>query len=214
MHGGSIAAESALGEGTTFIVTVPLGSAHVPAGQIGESNTFVRSSTRANPYVEEALQWLPDEDHSDRVQRDDDHRPRVLVADDNTDMRQYLVRLLADRYSTEAVADGEAALARARKQPPDLIVTDVMMPRLDGFGLVRELRADPRTRYIPVMMLSARAGEESRIEGMAAGVDDYLAKPFSAVELLARVGARLQLARLRREPAEVLHEADRRTDDF
>ena len=112
------------------------------------------------------------------------------------------------------MADGEAALAAARRQPPDLVLTDVMMPRLDGFGLLRELRADPRTRDVPVIMLSARAGEESRVEGMEAGADDYLVKPFSARELLARVGAHLQMARMRREAAEALREADRRKDEF
>jgi len=226
LHRGSITAESAIGEGTTFIVTVPLGSAHLPSDQIGESNTLASVGTGAAPYVEEALRWLPTDDdgnrdlaselpvHYDTPSAPAAHRPRVLVADDNSDMRQYLVRLLADRYETEAVTDGEAALATARKRPPDLIVTDVMMPRLDGFGLVRELRADPRTRHVPIMMLSARAGEESRIEGMAAGVDDYLTKPFSARELLARADAHLQMARIRSEAAEVLHEADRRKDDF
>lgn len=233
LHGGSIAAESAVGEGTTFIVTLPFGSAHLPPDRIGEASTLAASGAGASPYVEEALRWLPDENHGVSnfasalpayyetqlvtavgMQRNEARRARVLVADDNADMRQYLVRLLADRYEAYAVVDGEAALATARTRPPDLIVTDVMMPRLDGLGLVRALRADSRTQNIPIMMLSARAGEESRIEGMAAGVDDYLTKPFSARELLARVDAHLQMARLRREAADVLQEADRRKDDF
>ena len=108
-----------------------------------------------------------------------DDRPRVLVADDNADMRRYLVRLLAEHYRVKAVADGEAALASVR-QALDLVLTDVMMPKLDGFGLLRELRADPGTRELPVILLSARAGEESRVEGLHAGADDYLIKPFSA----------------------------------
>jgi CheY-like chemotaxis protein len=95
-------------------------------------------------------------------------RPLVLLADDNADMRHYLARLLAERYAVAAVADGAAALAAARKRIPDLVLTDVMMPRLDGFGLLRELRAHPDTREVPVIMLSARAGEESRVEGMEA----------------------------------------------
>jgi PAS domain S-box-containing protein len=141
----------------------------------------------------------------------DGDRPLVLVADDNADMRQYLVRLLAERYEVRAAADGEAALAAARERPPDLVLTDVMMPRLDGFGLLCELRADPRTRNAPVIMLSARAGEESRVEGMGAGADDYLVKPFSARELLARVGAHLQMARMRREAeAQVRRDRERR----
>jgi PAS domain S-box-containing protein len=125
----------------------------------------------------------------------------VLVADDNADMRQYLGRLLGEAYEAEVVADGEAALAVARDRPPDLVLADVMMPVLDGFGLLRALRADPRTRPVPVVLLSARAGEESRVEGLAAGADDYLIKPFSARELLARVSTHLEMARVRREAA-------------
>jgi len=126
------------------------------------------------------------------------------LADDNADMRHYVVRLLSEHHQIEAVPDGEAALAAARERPPDLILTDVMMPRLDGFGLLRELRADPRTRNVPVIILSARAGEESRVEGMKAGADDYLSKPFSARELQVRVMAHLQSARMRREASEAL----------
>ena len=137
-------------------------------------------------------------------------RPRVLVADDNADMRRYIVRLLAGQYTVEAVTDGAAALASVRRQPPDLILSDVMMPRLDGFGLLRELRADPRTASVPVVLLSARAGEESRVEGVQAGADDYLVKPFSSRELLARVSAHLQMARLRREANESLRASEER----
>jgi PAS domain S-box-containing protein len=125
----------------------------------------------------------------------------VLVADDNADMRQYLGRLLGGSYELEAVADGKAALSAARQRPPDLLLADVMMPELDGFGLLRELRGDPLTRTVPVILLSARAGEESRVEGLAAGADDYLVKPFNARELLARVGAHLEMARVRRDAA-------------
>jgi PAS domain S-box-containing protein len=132
------------------------------------------------------------------------------VADDNADMRQYLVRLLAGQYEVQEAADGAAVLTAARERPPDLILADVMMPRLDGFGLLRELRADPRTGGLPVILLSARAGEESRIEGLGAGADDYLVKPFSARELLARVGAHLQLARVRREADEALRQSEER----
>ena len=137
----------------------------------------------------------------------DDARPLVLIADDNADMRQYLARLLAGRYGTEVAADGEMALAAVRRRVPDLILTDVMMPRLDGFGLLQRLRQDPETRHVPVIMLSARAGEESRVVGMEAGADDYLVKPFSARELLARVSGHLQMARLRRETSEALEES-------
>ena len=119
-------------------------------------------------------------------------------------MRDYVQRLLQGRWTVEAVGDGLAALARAREQPPDLILTDVMMPGLDGFALLKALRADESTKGIPVILLSARAGEDSRIEGLDWGADDYLVKPFSAQELVARVGSHLKLRALRKEGEELL----------
>jgi PAS domain S-box-containing protein len=133
-----------------------------------------------------------------------------VLADDNSDMRAYLRELLSHSYAVEAVADGEEALAAVRREPPDLILCDVMMPRLDGFALLKALRADETLRAIPVILLSARAGEEARIEGLSAGADDYLAKPFSARELTARVTAHLELARVRREATAALRESEER----
>ena len=226
LHGGSISATSEVGRGTTFTVSIPLGSQHLPRDQVGSERTAAKPTTSANPFVEEALRWLPDSDqrpatgselpsleHEATVpalspQRLEDDRPLVLVADDNADMRQYIVRLLGQHYRTEAVPDGEAALAAARARTPDLVLTDVMMPRLDGFGLLQALRADPRTSDVPVIMLSARAGEESRIEGMQEGADDYMVKPFSARELLARVTAHLKMARIRRESSAAIQASE------
>jgi PAS domain S-box-containing protein len=230
LHGGSIIAESVVGEGTTFTITVPLGSSHLPPDQIGEGRTAASTGSGATPYVEEALRWLPDEDRAQNGGRSElpayhealptphrrpepdgeDDRPRVLVADDNADMRQYVARLLAEQFRVEVVPDGEAALSAARDRPPDLVLTDVMMPKMSGFGLLKELRADPRTGGLPVIMLSARAGEESRVEGMEAGADDYLVKPFGARELLARVTAHLQMARLRRESERAVRDSESR----
>src|SRR5262249_2983748 len=122
---------------------------------------------------------------------------------------------------SEAAADGQAALERIQSCPPDLVLSDVMMPRLDGFGLLAAIRGDERTRGLPVILLSARAGEEARIEGLRAGADEYGGEPFSARELLARVGSQLALARLRDETGQALadserrlREADRRKDEF
>jgi PAS domain S-box-containing protein len=136
---------------------------------------------------------------------------RVIVADDNRDMRAYLRELLAPVYAVETAADGEQALDAARARRPDLILTDVMMPRLDGFGLLASVRRDESLRSVPVVLLSARAGEEARIEGFDAGADDYLTKPFAARELVARVGAALELSRMRRLSEEGLR---RRTAQF
>jgi PAS domain S-box-containing protein len=218
LHGGTISADSVFGEGTTFTIAVPLGHAHLPSDRIGASRAPDSTATGAAPFVEEAMRWLPDEEESDaetgrtfaRLETlpvpalasgadPEDRRPVVLVADDNADMRQYIARLLGERYQVDAVADGAAALEAVHRRTPQLVLTDVMMPHLDGFGLMRALRADARTRDVPVIMLSARAGEESRVDGMEAGADDYLIKPFSARELLARVASHLQMARMRRD---------------
>jgi light-regulated signal transduction histidine kinase (bacteriophytochrome) len=129
-------------------------------------------------------------------------------------MRDYVRRLLAERYEVVAVPDGLAALAAAQENPPDFVLTDIMMPRLDGFGLLRELRSNPQTRTTPVVLLSARAGEESTVEGLNAGADDYLAKPFSAQELLARIRTHLELARVRREWANEIEKSNKELESF
>jgi PAS domain S-box-containing protein len=217
LHGGSIRAESTYGRGSTFIVTVPLGSAASAGDRDAAGAAAAPLRATAGPYVAEAIRWLPSEESDEGGGTRDGRaihpssllphpsgaagRPRVLVADDNGDMRQYLGRLLSASYEVEEVADGPAALAAARSRAPDLVLADVTMPGLDGFGLLSALRADPGTKAVPVVLLSARAGEESRVEGLAAGADDYLVKPFGARELLARVGAHLEMARVRREAA-------------
>jgi len=215
LHSGSVAVDSRVGVGTTFEISVPLGHAHLPEERIGAGRPLSAPVSSARAYVQEALRWLPDSKTSAQVsgiepaaatalrsggtQSGELRTDRVLVADDNADMRAYVRELLESRYEVEAVADGVAALEAARRSIPDLIVSDVMMPRMDGVEMLRILRADPALRDVPTILLSARAGEESVIEGLEAMADDYLVKPFSARELLARVGGQLQLARLRRE---------------
>ena len=214
LHGGTVTADSAVGVGTTFTVTLPYGTAHLPADQLVPATPDAPAVSRAAaPFLSEALRWLPAADPAEgpvdaaagpQDGQDGPAAPagRVLVADDNADMRDYLVRLLAPRYTVTAVGDGQEALEAARAAPPDLLVSDVMMPRLDGMELLAELRADPRTSRVPVLLLSARAGEEAAVEGLAAGADDYLVKPFAAQELFARVGAHVHLGRARREAEE------------
>ena len=213
LHGGAISADSVPDGGTTFRVGVPKGNGHLPPDKISKAETSAEVSTRGNMFVQEALRWLPDtkprvgEDHPlSRPETDRGEGPalalpsgHVLIADDNADMRGYLARLLEPYWSVEAVPDGAAALSAAVRQRPDLILTDVMMPRMDGFELLRRLRNDVRTSSIPVLMLSARAGEDARVEGLQQGADDYLIKPFSARELIARVTGLLTQARARKQ---------------
>jgi len=198
LHGGKISVESRPGEGSAFEVRIPLGRGHLPDARVREDAAPTHPRA-AQAYIEEAMRWLPGADEVVRVDRaaNGADAPRILVADDNADMREYLGRVLGERYRVELVNNGASALAAARRAPPDLLLTDVMMPELDGFELLAAVRADPALRELRVMMLSARAGEESRSEGLEAGADDYLVKPFSARELLARVDAQLVRAELR-----------------
>jgi len=201
LHRGSIDVASEMPGGSRFTVRIPKGRAHLPAESITTHGAAHAIPIR-DAFVEEALRWSPDE-HAAAVPRGPhDGDAHVLVADDNADMREYLQRLLGERWQVTVAVDGQDALERAREIRPDLVLTDVMMPRLDGFRLLEALRAEATLASVPVVMLSARAGEEARIEGIEAGADDYLVKPFSARELIARVSKMLQASRLRREVEE------------
>jgi PAS domain S-box-containing protein len=202
LHGGSVSVESEVGKGTTFTVTIPRGSAHLP-----QDRTSPATPTSTQNYVEEAAGWLGDAEVTPLDEHADTH---ILVADDNADMRTYVARLLRPLGSVETVKDGREALAAIARRMPDLVISDVMMPNLDGIGLVRALRDDARTRTLPILLLSARAGEDSRVEGDGLGADGYIVKPFVAHELVARVRTQLQLARQRREHAQALAESEER----
>jgi PAS domain S-box-containing protein len=213
LHGGSVHVESTVGAGSAFTVTIPLGKEHLPAERIQAAQPLASTKSQAKAYVEEAQQWVGDgtEAAADAARRSPVSSPEpmpatkrelIVLADDNADMRQYLTRLLNDRYEVHAVADGHQALEAARELRPSLVLADVMMPRLDGFGLLRTIREDSTLAGTPVILLSARAGEESRVEGLEADADDYLIKPFAARELLARVAAHVKMNNLRRETAE------------
>ena len=207
LHGGSIRAHSVQGQGTNFIVSIPFGKSHLPSDKIQATRKLDSTAIAAKAYVEEALRWLPQsvpagftndlmEPHASPS---DMKKRRVLVADDNADMREYIRNLLESYYEVEAVSDGEAALGAMRFHPPDLVISDIMMPRMDGLELLRQIRSDLALRAIPIILLSARAGEEARIEGLERGADAYLVKPFSARALLAQTESNLKLADLRKE---------------
>ncbi len=218
LHGGTIAVASTIGQGTTFTVTLPAGASHLPPERIGRGRTVASTAAAAQSFVEEALRWLPGGGADEAAFAPGAQAPtglstqgaRVLLADDNADMRDYVARLLGAYWEVETVADGEAALAAARRQRPELVLSDVMMPRLDGFGLLSALRDDPALRAVPIILLSARAGEESRVGGLDAGADDYLVKPFSARELIARVHSHIELARSRSAAARRIEESEQR----
>ena len=209
LHGGTIGVSSVFGEGTRFDVDLPFGQAHLPQDRIeGVPDSAADRQRMGAAFVEEALRWLPDEQDPPCAPARDDAapqdrreavRPRILIADDNNDMRAYLKSLLEPHAEVRACADGEAAFAQLLADPPDLLVSDVMMPKLDGFGLIARIRASEALRLLPVMLLSARAGEEAKVEGLQAGADDYLVKPFSANELLARIRTQIALGRERRQ---------------
>ncbi len=198
LHGGDVAVASEPGQGSTFTVRI---ARHAPGGfeDAAPRDSVTRHVAAA---LEEASRWVADSS-PDSVPAEASGRPRILVADDNQDMRAYVRRLLERSYAVETAEDGEAALALATARPPDLVVADVMMPRLDGLALVGRVRADPATSLVPVILLSARAGSEAGVEGLQAGADDYVVKPFAEQELLARVAANLRAATARREALEL-----------
>ena len=221
LHGGKVSVESEPQGGSAFTIRIPFGTAHLPRDRIGVGATLASTATQAEAYIEEALRWLPDigelvaldstsrhsplarppEGGSPASRERDEKRARVLLVEDNADMRDYLKRLLIPHYDVMAAANGQEGLDLLSVDPPDLVLSDIMMPALDGLGMLDAIRANPATSTLPVILLSARAGEEARVEGLAARADDYLVKPFTARELLARVAVHLSLAHMRKQEA-------------
>lgn len=227
LHHGQIGVHSVPGAGSTFFVEIPFGTAHLQADDVIRADAVAISQDRqpGQAFVEEAQAWLPAATTALLAGTVADAPPgaapgaplphegtqavRIVIADDNRDMREYLQRLLGGYAEVQVCADGEAAWKAVHASPPDLVLSDVMMPVLDGFGLLARIKNDAHTREVPVILLSARAGEEARIEGIAAGADDYLVKPFAATELMIRVKSQVDAARRRKAARQALLASER-----
>lgn len=205
LHQGKIEVDSVEGEGSTFTVRIPMGSTHLPAHQVSKGYGQQALSGLAAAFLEEAQTMLPAEARpASPVRSADEASPNrssasVLVVDDNADMRAYLVRLLEPHFTVRTAVNGAEALQQLLTDPPQLILSDLMMPVMDGSELLRRVKQNPATSHIPLIFLSARAGQEARIDGLEAGADDYLVKPFAAPELLTKVRTQIDLSVSRRQ---------------
>jgi PAS domain S-box-containing protein len=204
LHGGSIAVASEEGKGTIFTVSIPKGFAHLDKERVSAGKAATSSGILKESYINEASLWsnagpeiesLPKETLNANVQQD--KNILILIVDDNVQMLNYLHRILNPRWRVEAVRDGREALAFIRNQKPDLVLSDVMMPNMNGFEFLGEIRKNSEWSNIPVILLSARAGNEATVEGLEKGANDYLVKPFYAQELIARVAAQLDIKHTR-----------------
>jgi PAS domain S-box-containing protein len=214
MHGGEIELTSEAGQGSVFRVTLPQGHEHLPADQIADSEA-PRGDSGDHPAT---LAYLFDASSRPEAVADvpagPEGAPLVLVVDDNADMRSFVSNVLSGEYRVAEAKDGLDALEFIKRVRPELLVTDATMPNLDGLGLVRKLREDPATLTLPVLMLSARAGAEASVDGLEAGADDYLSKPFTAVELLARVRTHVKMDAARTQLTRELARANKELEAF
>ena len=240
LHGGNIIAKSILGDGSLFTVFFPFGFSHLPSDSVKHvslNNLSINSNNNHNNHNNKSYSrsedwWIGREtvstttttsnnnsNNSNNSSPNDkmeinDEKPKILIVDDNADMREYIFNLLKENYYIETAIDGIDALEKLNKYEPELILTDIMMPRLDGTGLLLKLRENKKTKTIPVVFLSARAGEEARVEGLKLGADDYLTKPFTARELQARIKTHIELYRIRQEAASQAELANKAKDNF
>jgi DNA-binding response OmpR family regulator/two-component sensor histidine kinase len=197
LHHGEISVASEKGMGTTFIVRLPLGKAHLAPEEIVEAPSVESIPEEPSAEWEEII--APATGAEAQRPRRVKSAPILLVVEDNADMRAYLCSLLSPVYRVIESVDGQDGLEKALRIIPDLIISDVMMPKMDGFALCGKLKTDERTSHIPVILLTARASAESRIAGLETGADDYIAKPFEARELQVRVKNLIEQRRKLRE---------------
>lgn len=198
LHRGQITVDSKPGKGTTFIISLPAGTAHLEAEELAEiaEITEVIVSDEKNieiPSTDPELAKPAEGCHSSRK------KPLLLVVEDNADMRTYIRSIIEGPYLLAESDNGSQGLEYAIEHIPDMVVSDVMMPGMDGYKLCRKLKSDYRTSHIPVILLTARAGFGDKIEGLQTGADDFLIKPFEPMELLARIKNLIQQRQSLRE---------------
>lgn len=210
LHGGEVGMESELGAGARFTVTLPWRKA-LPAAQHPPGTSPI-GCTRSRFAAEIERYRAAEIEREQPGPAEPADAMRVVVIDDDSDVVRHIARLLAGTCSVVGAHDAESGLAAIRSVSPDLVLVDVMIPGVDGLALVRQIRADPPIHTVPLVVLSARAGEEARLEALDAGADDYLTKPFSARELIARVRSHVQMARVRRAAVEQEGELRRQID--
>jgi CheY-like chemotaxis protein/nitrogen-specific signal transduction histidine kinase len=206
LHGGDVSVTSRYGKGTTFQVTIPIGKGHLDLKSIVEFGDEEAPKTAPQAVdVQETTEERKgvDEMNAEAESQFDSSKPTVLYVDDNPDLRYYVRDLLVSRYNVFLAVDGSDGLAKAKKCTADLILSDVMMPVMTGTEFCRKIREDPNLKATPFVLLTARSMMDSKIEGLEKGADDYLTKPFSESELLARVK---NLISLRKEQLKVKRE--------
>lgn len=198
MHGGAIGVESRVGTGTKFIVTIPYGKSHLPEDLVFETEN-VPEADISSAYLQEAgfIMDVSNDRPQPSESQKNSREGAVLIVDDNADMRQHLESIVGKIYKTVKAVNGAEALKVMNREKIALVLSDIMMPVMDGVELLKHLKENSATAEIPVVLITARAGEESRIEGFETGADDYLVKPFSARELLARIKVQMELSKKR-----------------
>ncbi len=198
LHHGTIDVSSVHGKGTRFVVAIPLGKDHLQSMDVSHTTDTRYESMLSEIYLSEAKTLTFSKNANTYVPVEDEKRSKVLIVDDNPDMREYIAKLLDSLYEVRLAANGKVAWDLLQAYAPDVILSDIMMPEMDGIELLKEVKKSSKTSKIPVILLSARAGEEARIEGYDMGADDYLIKPFAAKELVARVKAQIKIADARK----------------